>query len=233
MSLNSRTVAKILRETFTGEQPIIKDAFEHKAFIASIKENLKNIKRLDFSSHYSSHTEKDKDLYCYFSVKENDEDRYWYYSSDSFTIKFNQHNQLMIEQHLDSFAMVYHVDQIYAFIDKLKLAHQEKNARRLKKKKINGLKQQAIIAKIKEIAKEDQFDFFTREYDKKLKLTVRIKDGSIMEIDIPYGKFQDILKDLRSLIKTVRELQKGGIIFKLKSSSGYKSRSGWTTYESL
>ncbi|MEN8216487.1 MAG: hypothetical protein ABFS56_08940 [Pseudomonadota bacterium] len=214
MSLNSRTIAKILREHFTGEIPIIKNIYGHKEFISSLKSELEKITGVEISTFSSSSWDNTPERECHFSVK-GEFSKY----GDSFTIQFNQENELIIDNYRDS-ATIYQIEQIYTFIDRLKLEHENIKGRRLKTEKLNKLKKQAILAKMKEIAKEDQFDFYTTEYKTKLKIIIRVEGGKLLEVDIPYGKFQEILKDLRSLIMTVRELQKSGIIFKLKPDSG-------------
>jgi transcription antitermination factor NusG len=226
--LNFRTVAKILRENFTGETPIIKTASEQKGFISSLKTELKQIKGVNIS-FYKAFRDDEPDRLCHVSIRPESSRSY---EQDSFTIKFNQQDELLVEHYRDSFAIVYQVEQIYSFVERLKSEYEKKQARRLKTKKINKLKQQAIIAKIKEIAKKDQFDFHILEYERKLKLSVRIEDGRIVEVDIPYSQFQEILKELRSLIQTLRELQQLGITFKLKYESKYRSF-GWITHDSL
>jgi hypothetical protein len=233
MSLNSRSIAKILREHFTGETPIVKNAFEQKEFISNLKKELKKIKGIEISDHrYSVSNSKDKfEKQCHFSIEdESQESRFRFYGSDSFTLKFNPVNQLFIEHYGDSRALIYQMEQINSFIERIKEEHQNKKARKTKREKINTLKQQAIIAKIKEIAKEDQFDFCARPYSNKLKIGICIEGGKLMEIDIPYREFQNILKDLRSLIQTVNDLQKSGIGFKLTRDSGYRGY-GWITYD--
>jgi hypothetical protein len=230
MSLNSRSIAKILREHFIGDRPLTKNPFEHKECLLSIKDELKKIRGVDMSRYRSSLDKDSKQVH--FVVQEDDDSSY---RDDSFTIKFNKQNQLIVEHFFESYGIVYQIEQIYSFIDRVKEAHEQKKARELKTQKINKLKQQAIIAKIKEIAKEDQFDFYIREYQRKLKLAVRIegdKFDKLVEVDIPYGQFQDILKDLRSFIQTLRELQKSGINFKLKTDSG-DTGYGWISHESL
>jgi len=223
MSLNSRTVAKILREHFTGETPIIKNASEHQTFISSLQTKIEKIKGIEKPFFYHSSNEPN----CHFSIKDESS----FYDNNDFTIKFNQNNELFITHNRNS-ANIYQLEQIYSFIDKIKLEYDNKQARQLKKEKINKLKQLAIIGNIKKIAKEDKFDFYTLEYATKLKLIVHIGSGKIIEIDIPYGKFQDSLKDLRSLIQTIRELQKSGLTFRFKSNSRYQHDS-WITHESL
>jgi Fe2+ or Zn2+ uptake regulation protein len=226
MSLNSRSIAKILREHFTGKTPIIKNAFEHQAFISSLKTEIEKIKGIEKPSFYRIDKEP-KPKYD-FSIK----DESCFYGYDYFTIKFNQSNGLIIT-HNGSHANVYQIEQIYTFIDRIKQEYDKKNARKLKTEKINKLKQLAIIGNIKKIAKEDKFDFYTEEYATKLKLIIQIESGKIMEIDIPYSEFQDTLKELRSLIQTIRELQKSGLTFRLKSTAKKSKHSSWITHESL
>jgi len=183
--------------------------------MTSIKSQLEKSKGIIISIYYSRR-DNEPDKLCHFEVSDKEDG---YYNSDSFTLKFNENNELMIK-HFSSRAMVYQIEQIYTFIDRLKVEYQKKKARQLKREKINKLKQQAIVAKVKEIAKEDRFEFSVREYSIKLKLTVRIEGGKIVEFDIPYNKFQEVLKDLRSVIQDIRELQKSGISFKIRNDSG-------------
>ncbi|RKZ51520.1 MAG: hypothetical protein DRR16_05100 [Candidatus Parabeggiatoa sp. nov. 3] len=215
MSLHPKTVAKALQEHFTGDIPVMKAPIAHKKLMTSIKSQLEKSKGIIISIYYSRR-DNEPDKLCHFEVSDKEDG---YYNSDSFTLKFNENNELMIK-HFSSRAMVYQIEQIYTFIDRLKVEYQKKKARQLKREKINKLKQQAIVAKVKEIAKEDRFEFSVREYSIKLKLTVRIEGGKIVEFDIPYNKFQEVLKDLRSVIQDIRELQKSGISFKIRNDSG-------------
>jgi len=228
MSLNYRTIAKVLREHFVGDTPITKNASEQKKFISFLKSELKKIPDISLPHHYSSYGENPKYI-CHFSLQ--DKSTRYGYGGNSFTIQFSQDNNLIIK-HYDDTANIYQVEQIYSFLDKLKLKLEERRERRLKREKVKSLKRQAITAKIKEIAKEDEFDFYIREYDMKMKLIVRIEDAKILEVDIPYGKFQDILKNVRSIVQDIRKLQKSGITFRLKSISKYYGHA-WITHESL
>ncbi len=218
MSINSRTIAKILREHFTGETPIIKNEFDQKEFISQLKSQLEKIKGVTISPYYrSSWDDVQPERMCHFSV----EDESNFYDYDSLTLKFNQDNKLVISNYSHT-AIVYQIEQIETFIDKLKLEHENKKGHKIKKEKINNLKQQAIIGKLKEFAKEDQFDFYTIEYQRKLKVIIRINGGKKVEIDVPYQDFQNTLKNMRSIIQTLNEMQKSGITFRLRGCFGKK-----------
>lgn len=225
MSVSSRTIIKIFQETFIGDSPIVKNILEHKEFLAFLKQDLKQIKNVAISNARRWNNTIIHD--CIFSIQ-GEPSAYL----DDFTITFNQEHELIIS-HYSHQSTVYHIEQIYTFIEQLKLEHDKIKGRRLKTEKINHLKQLAILAKIKEIAKEDEFDFYITKYKTKLKLSMRIENKKLLEVDIPYGKFQDILKDLRSLIKTIRELQKSGITFRFKPTSKSIDDSDWINYTSL
>lgn len=229
-SLHPSTMGKLLREHFTGEFPIsIKAASEQQALISNIKAELKKIQAVHLSEHYYFPQDKGREeCTLRFSLED---DLYRYYRPYcSLTLTFREDDHCLIIEDSPHYALVYQVEQIYSFIDKLKAEFDKKKAQAHKTEKINNLKQQAIIARIKEIAKADKFEFATtwREYQNKLKVMVRLEGGVLMEIDIPYNGFQEVLKNLRPLIRNVNELQKLGISFKIKSDSGYSGH-GWIT----
>jgi len=101
MSLNSRTINRLLRKIFVGEIPIIKIGYEQQELISSLKSDLKKITKIDVSDSRSSFFNTDSDVICRFSM-DDEESRYGFGNSFS-----------------------------------------NKEARRLKKDKINKLKQQA------------------------------------------------------------------------------------------
>lgn len=230
--IHSNTLGKILRKHFTGEIPITKPASEQRELISQIKASLEKIPGISMASYY--HFPRDKELEersLLFSLQ--DESRSFYRSYCSLSLRFDDNGHLMIE-HSPHRMKVYQLEQIYSLIDRLKEELHHKKAQAHKTEKINSLKQQAIVAKIKEIAKEDHFDFATtwREYLNKIKILIRLEGGIVLEVDIPYNNFQEILKGLRPLIQNVRDLQKLGITFKIKADAGY-SNSGWITHDSL
>lgn len=231
-SIHPNTMGKLLREHFTGEIPIsIKTASEQKKLISQIKAELKKIQAVHLSdNYYYPHDEEREKCTLRFSLE--DDSPHYYRPYCSLTLKFGADDHCLIIDGQARRALVYQVEQIYSFIDKLKTEFDQKKAQSHKTEKINNLKQQAIIARIKEIATADKFEFATtwREYQNKLKVMVRLEGGILLEVDIPYNSFQEVLKNLRPLIRNVNELQKLGISFKIKSDSGYSGH-GWITPE--
>ncbi|OQY56285.1 MAG: hypothetical protein DRR08_02505 [Candidatus Parabeggiatoa sp. nov. 2] len=113
---------------------------------------------------------------------------------------------------------VYNIDQIYRLFDKMKREWLEANylkreSARFKKQKVKVLKHKAIIAKINQIAKEENI----RKYVKKVKFIIYLAKAEEMEIDIPYDQFQDTLKNLCVTVQTIRELRDSGVSFQIRT----------------
>lgn len=229
MSLNRKTVTKILNELFIGQTPIVFKGDEQKEFISKIKKELDTIDLVSVrpQPHYSSSKEHDRDKICSFSI---DDTSLTYSYGDFFSLKFNEKGELLLEYENATW-FVYNIEMLWSFINKMKSEYERKKAVKTKREKINKLKQHAIVAKIKEIAKEDEFDFAVREYDNKLKLFVRAQK-TVAELDIPFHKFQEILTVLRSFVGAIKELNKVGIDFKIstRASGGFLT---WIKYEDL
>ncbi|MCK5717994.1 MAG: hypothetical protein KAH77_10935 [Thiomargarita sp.] len=222
MLLYLSTIAKLLQQYFIGDSPIIKKTSEHDIFLSALKEHLilnEDIKQID---RYWDNTSE-----CCFKIKVPS-----FIENRFLTIAFTPTNELSIT--IGSHTVpIYHLEQIDTFIDRLKLEYNKIQWQHAKAEKILHLKQKAIMAKIKEIAKEEQFDFYTSEYATKLKILVRMPQNRILEVDVPYGKFQAVLKNMRDLIITIRALHNSGITFRLKSYSHHDKHCTWITHDSL
>jgi hypothetical protein len=72
------------------------------------------------------------------------------------------------------------------------------------------------MAKMREIAREDKLEFITKEMKSQLRFTVKLAEKEMLEIDIPYKNFQNVLMQVRSAIKTIRELRQNGVILWIK-----------------
>jgi len=241
ISLHTRTLKKILQEHFKGETPIVRYDFkEQNQFLAAIKEKLRMMDGFELSEEerfYPRFFASEFKETCLFTIHSSSK----YYSSQDFVLKFNDMNVFIINANYNINSPVYDLEQIYTFSDKMESEykrldkiyvrtektreknkaerHKQKENNSIKRKKVKSLKEKAIFAKINEIAKEDKFEFYIEKYITKVKLMVRLTKTEQMEIDIPYGKFQEALQNLRVTIKTIQELRDSGIVFKIRRVS--------------
>jgi len=231
--LHDSTLQKVFREHFKGDSPIVVLGTENKqALISRLKDKLSTIDGFIFlkPSHHQYEYRKSEAV-CTFKILSPST----CYRDQDFTIRFNDKNELCIDDRYRVNSPVYELEQVYTLVDKMRLEYNrldakclEREKNKVKKEKIKGLKHQAIIAKINEIAREDQLEFYVIQYEIKVKLVVRLSKTEKMDIDIPYSKFQETLKNLRFTIQTIRELRESGILFKIHRT-GYRER-GWIKY---
>ncbi|MDM8559756.1 hypothetical protein [Candidatus Parabeggiatoa sp. HSG14] len=241
-SLQTSTVKKIFREHFKGEVPIVKYDTEKKMLISEIEQKLRTMTGFVISDRYYRYRSELNES-CYFQVHSPSE----HYEYPEFTVTFNEQNELIIKKWSGLNSKVYELEQIYTLFDKMTSEFKRLDANylknrskseseqvkreneQIKRKKIKDLKHKAIIAKIHEIAKEDQLEFYIRKYITKVKLVIRLAESEKMEIDIPYSKFQEIMQNLRTMIQTIREFHKSGITLKMRRT-GYRDPE-WISYK--
>ncbi|MEK8018871.1 MAG: hypothetical protein VSS75_018530 [Candidatus Parabeggiatoa sp.] len=245
-SLQTSTVKKIFREQFKGEVPIVKYGDDKHRLISEIKQKLSTMNGFSISDryYYPRYTTKTElDEICTFEVRSPSE----HYDYPELTVRFNEQNELIIEKWSGLNSKVYELEQIYTLFDKMTLEFKRLDANylknrskrksdqvkrqndQIKRKKIKTLKHKAIIAKIHEIAKEEQLAFYVIKYVTKVKLAISLDESEKLEIDIPYSQFQEILQNLRVMIKTIREFHDLGITLKMRRNA-YR-QPDWISYE--
>ena len=131
-------------------------------------------------------------------------------------------NELFINY---SFESIYMGDagKLIEFLKAVEAAYVEEENKAAKKTKINGLKSKAILANINLMALEDGFEYDYYEDKVKIALLVKLTGKEYININIPYGKYQEVLAQVRPLIASLRALQEQEISFKVK---GYTAFSG-------
>ncbi len=242
--LQKSSVQKIFREHFTGDVPIVKYGFEKEMLISELKQAFSTLTGFALSdNYYYLYIGTKSEEICNFKIAADSEQ----YANPEFSVTFNAQNQLILEKWYTQSTPVYHLEQIYTLYDKMKSEFKrlEANYRKrqptresdkikrenhkLKKEKIKGLKHKAIIAKIHQIAKEDQLAFYVRKYQTKVKLVVRLAESEKMEIDIPHSQFQDILQNLRVMVQTMKEFHALGIKVKMRRTCYREPK--WISYK--
>lgn len=125
-------------------------------------------------------------------------------------------------------------ESVVAFVRACQAAQQRRRALDVRRLKLRNLKSQAIVARIKTIAREDGFDFATEADQVKLKLYVRLGEGpgegEVIEVHIPFARFEEILPRLREALGDIRKLHADGIRFKLRQIG---PRVPWVDHRSL
>ncbi|MBF0103408.1 MAG: hypothetical protein HQK77_21105 [Desulfobacterales bacterium] len=228
MALNRIKVEKILKEHFGEQTPLFFKNYDQQIeLISKIKKELDAIPNVSVSSFYSSSKKDNTHKECSFQIEDTSG---LFVYGNFFTLQFNENDALVLVYN-DITANVSRPEMLFSFIEKMKSEFDRKKVLKTKREKINKLKQHAITAKIREIAKEDQFDFAIQEYENKLKLFVRVQK-TVAEFDVPFHEFQEILNVIRTCVRLIKALNETKIHFKMSTRAGGGFQT-WISHEEL
>ncbi len=215
MGIHIRTIEKLAAEAFKNDLPlVIIDKDEQTAFLENLKKQL-NIDE-KWIMHISNHKgwNDKKGHYVGLSIRLKTPDGGYGFAPE---IQFNLQNELVLTYY--SFRKEYYCASSHTFLKFLEQLFElykvaEQNQRKVDK--INALKMNSIVAKVKEIAQEDDFEYACHEEATKVNLMIKLSNRDALIIHVPYKNFQDVMQQIRPIIKTIRELTKSGITFKIK-----------------
>lgn len=221
MGLSIASIQKIMRETFSGTTPWRIAPDEYESVKQQIKERLSRLNNLkvDQNPYYEhSFPKNKKEVLCTFFIDDPTNSWRSYYN---FGLLLNDRRELMLGHVYVEDVMVSSIAEIEAFIAACQVRLDRQVTLANKRQKVREFKVQAIIAQVKQIAVEDHFEFFTENDMVKLKLSVRIDENQVIQINIPFNRFQEVLSKLRSIIAAVREVYEQGVHFKIKQVSSW------------
>ncbi|MBX3171372.1 MAG: hypothetical protein KF760_28440 [Candidatus Eremiobacteraeota bacterium] len=98
-----------------------------------------------------------------------------------------------------------------------------------KNKKVKLLKDQAVLARLRQVAKEEAFDFASQPAHHFLKLYIRLSSRDCAELQIPYKNFETVLPQLRGAVQSLRALYAHGLRFRISQAAGHD----WTLHQEL
>lgn len=224
MSLPSNSIAKILREIFTGEAPIRVRSSERDAWREKI---LRHVSRADGvepkTDSYVHESEKDR-FVCAFTIHEAG--RRHSYKANEFQLFVNDAGELEV-RHYSERATVSSLREIDALLRACSERFERRRALAVKRSKVRGLKAHAIVARVKELGRELGFDFLTRTDSQKLMLYVKFSDDDAVKLDVPWTRFDAALPRLEAAITSLRALYEAGVRFELARSRQWPWNPRW------
>ncbi len=218
MWLSEKKVNKLLAKYFKKvENPIIRIGEEkQKDFFSFLKKEIESLSKYKLkteSDYYGFDRGNNKMIFEIdnpYSDKTYESNKYYFY--------FDMENKLNFGSLYENFYFD-SVKNLLSFAGALEEEFKELR----KKQKIKELRTKTILSTIKELAKEENLDYFTEVDFAKIKLNVKISDSYYMEMQIPYKNFQETLINAREIIASMKVLYKKGIKMQLKrytASSG-------------
>ncbi len=226
MAIHIRTFEKTIAEACENNKPlIIESKTAQQAFIADLKAPLSKDKRIEHV-YMGTVQNRNRPLYNRASFMLRCPRRSIYFSPD---IHFNEQNELIVmESRFKKSYFINDLDSIFIVVDALHKLYIKHDQEETKKEKINSLKATSMFGKLKEIAEEDGFEYAITRKKLYAVLLIKLTNRDALNIHVPYKNFQEVMQQVRPLIKTIRELTQQGITFKIQGF-GYVS---WNTIES-
>ena len=222
MAIHYRKLEKVIAEICENNKPlVIHNATERKQFIESLKEPFSDDKRI--RTFYTGRSQNNKrPWYDYIEPMIHSSRRSSYHS---VRISFNEQDELIIGSDDKKNNYVSGLADIWVVIDALHKLIMQDDQEQLKKEKINTLKATSMFGKLKEIAAEDGFEYAIEKKKLFATLMVKLNNRDALNIRVPYKNFQEVMQQVRPIIKSIRELTESGVNFQIKGF-GYVS---WNT----
>lgn len=228
MALTHPSIRKLLRECFDAKEPLRADPADPGALLARVRERFEGWSGVTDSTRLVYRPPQDDlpDLRLDVTLAG---DGYSYWRGVHLYLHLDASLGLVLDCAGEK-VPVGDLETIAAFVRACQAALQRQRAHQAKREKLRNLKAKAILAQVRQLARDEGFDFATETDSVKLKLYVRLADPDCARIDIPFSKFQEILPNLREGIRALRELQAAGIRFRIGRFASWKT---WVDHKTL
>ncbi|MCD0463614.1 hypothetical protein [Roseiconus lacunae] len=235
MKLPLASVRKLFREDFAEDQPIVVDRANLPAEAKRWQMVIAAIDGCHVTKHPGDRDSRSRTL-CRFTIPNPDSDDQ-YLRRDELRLEYDSEKRLTLHAYRyresQQITMVSSVDELKNFVRHVLERYARRSAAENKREKIRGFKSRAIVAQVKKLAKEEQFDFAATTDTRKVKLFVKLANHEMIEIQVPFKQFEQVLPKLKSTILHLRELYAEGLRFKMQPVGRLPWTLDWIEHESL
>lgn len=235
LKLPRPSIRKLFREDFSGKSPITIDRAHLQRESKRWRGLVEQIDGVHVTQHPGDKDSRSRTL-CRFTIPEpNTAGQYW--RSDELRLEYDDQSRLTIHSYRaresEQSAVVSDLDEIKLFVRHVLGQYARRQAGAKKREKVRDFKSKAIVAQVKKLAKEQQFDFATSGDTVKLRLYVKLSKNDLMEISVPFKQFEKMLPKLRATIQSLRELYAEGLRFKIMPVGRLPWNLEWIKHETL
>jgi len=236
MSLPKTTIAKLIRESFTEGDPMSVPPTEKKALKQRITQDIGVLEGVKITSAEDKYyhrfivhgSENEYDPFITFEIVPNTTDtdstltRPMSYIKHEFDVYLSKKNTLLARLNY-TFVPIISLDELKEFVQACRNKLQQQAMRKIKTGRQRALKTQAILAQLKKIAKEEQFNFALETDTVKVKLYVEIAENDWVMMRIPFTRYQALLPKIQQALRAILEVSSLGIEFSTKTPPSYAS----------
>lgn len=232
MALSRPTIAKLIRENLPTDMPMQVKTAEKDILQQQIQQALSPIAGVSVTNvenhpHYQYRTIKQEQDYVIFVVVDIKPNTDGLPTNESVYIK-PEEVALSISNQQGLFAYLnYHwqpianLEELKNFAQACRDKFQQQITQKIKRGKQKALKTQAILAHLKKIAKEEQFNFSFETDHVKVKLYVEIAEKEWVMLQIPFKHYQELLPKIQQTLRAILEVRSLGIQFQMNTPPRY------------
>jgi hypothetical protein len=226
------SVRKLFREHFSGESPIQIDPGQRTTLIKEWRAKLEKIEGVRLTNHPGDRDSRSP-TWVRFTIPDPNASQ-TYYRSDELRLERNDQGELECvfgKFDREIAGPISDFGEVESLVAEVLRRYVKRHAGEAKRAKVRSMKSKAIVARVKALAKEEQFDFATSMDTQKLRLFVKLSSQHMIEIHIPFTRFEKVLPQLQETIRTLRSLYDDGLRFKMIGFMQADWRTEWIRYE--
>ncbi|MEM7536067.1 MAG: hypothetical protein AAF639_28050 [Chloroflexota bacterium] len=147
--------------------------------------------------------------------------------------------ELMVNTRYGPRCSIADLDELTSFIVVCQNRFERRQTQKIKLEKLHALAIQNTTAQLRQMAKEEKFNFLIESDSAKIKVFIYVSEKHALQLHIPYKNHQEFVPKIRESVKAVRLLNNQGIKFRVDEvkywSDGDKIRRGreWIQHETL
>ena len=138
---------------------------------------------------------------------------------------FNRQNMLCLYRYSSELRPVCNIEELLELKKEIEAVAVEEHERyaklakeKVKRHKIKALKKTAIVTRLTEFANAEQWTYYIDDsFDTKVKLFLKLSETDRIEMDIPFGNFQNTLQNLPTTIQAIKHLSARDVSLKIIS----------------
>lgn len=193
---------------------------------------LEKIEGIRVTNHPGDNDSRSRTL-CRFTIPDPHQNaQYW--RRDELRLEYSEELQLRIvvdRWRGEAMAVcVSSIDEIEDLVRQTLQRYARRHAGAKKREKVRSFKSKAIISQVDKIAAAEKFDYATSHDSQKLKLYVRLSKHDMIEIQIPFTRFEKVLPQVKGIIATMRELYSDGLKFKMATTHRLPLGTEWVQH---
>src|SRR5262249_23845208 len=124
------------------------------------------------------------------------------------------------------------VEELLSFLGKCRERAARMKGQVAKHAKVRNIRGAAILARLAELGRKHQFDFFAKPNAVNVRVRIRFDGLHLAELIIPTAKFDEMVVQLEEALPALRELGRAGLVANLRpnyASHGVRD-SKWTLH---